>query len=132
MPHPLCPDDPRPFEAELKERQKRLGPDHPDVAESCSNLAILYNQQGDSAKAQPLYERALAIYEKNYGPDHPEVAHTLTDLAVLHLEGVGVGWRRVPARCVFAGWLLLFVHCFGAVGRLGGGGALAMASACAF
>jgi hypothetical protein len=39
-------------------------------------------------KAQPLYERALAIYEKVYGPDHPEVAHTLTDLAVLHLEAV--------------------------------------------
>jgi hypothetical protein len=41
-----------------------------------------------AGKAQPLYERALAIYEKVYGPDHPEVAHTLTDLAVLHLESV--------------------------------------------
>jgi len=81
-----APDDPRPFEAELKEREKRLGRDHPEVAESCSNLAILYNQKGDAGKAQPLYERALAIYEKQYGPDHPEVAHTLTDLAVLHLE----------------------------------------------
>lgn len=88
-----APDDPRPFEEELKQREKTLGPDHPDVAESCSNLAILYNQKGDAARAQPLYERALAIYEKQYGPDHPEVAHTLTDLAVLHLEagrdGVG-------------------------------------------
>jgi centrosomal protein CEP104 len=39
-------------------------------------------------KAQPLYERALRIYEKTHGPDHPDVAHTLTDLAVLHLEQV--------------------------------------------
>jgi centrosomal protein CEP104 len=54
-------------------------------------LAILYNQQGDYAAAQPLYERALAIYEATYGPSHQEVAHTLTDLAVLHLEQVGVG-----------------------------------------
>ena len=54
-----------------------------------SNLAIMYNQQGDYGKAQPLYERALAIWEKTYGPDHPDVAHTLTDLAVLHLEQVG-------------------------------------------
>ncbi|KAF6260813.1 flagellar associated protein [Scenedesmus sp. NREL 46B-D3] len=68
------------------------------VAESCSNLAILYNQQGDYAAAQPLYERALAIYEATYGPNHQEVAHTLTDLAVLHLEqrstaAVIDGWR---------------------------------------
>ena len=58
------------------------------MAESLSNLAILYNQRGDYAKAQPLYERALAIWEKTQGPDHPDVAHTLTDLAVLHLEQV--------------------------------------------
>lgn len=60
------------------------------MAESCSNLAILYNQRGDTAKALPLYERALKIYEKSYGPHHAEVAHTLTDLAVLHLEQVGL------------------------------------------
>lgn len=46
-------------------------------------------------RAQPLYERALCIYEASYGPDHQEVAHTLTDLAVLHLEQVGVRWGRV-------------------------------------
>lgn len=41
------------------------------------------------AKAQPLYERALRIYEKARGPEHADVAHCLTDLAVLHLEQVG-------------------------------------------
>jgi centrosomal protein CEP104 len=51
-------------------------------------LAILYSQQGDYAAAQPLYERALRIYESVYGPNHQEVAHSLTDLAVLHLEQV--------------------------------------------
>ena len=58
------------------------------IAEGCSNLAIMYNQQGEHARAQPLYERALAIWEAAYGPNHPDVAHTLTDLAVLHLEQV--------------------------------------------
>lgn len=42
--------------------------------------------RGEYDKAQPLYERALKIWEKTLGPDHPDVAHTLTDLAVLHLE----------------------------------------------
>lgn len=43
-------------------------------------------QASDFAAAQPLYERALAIWEASLGPHHPDVAHTLTDLAVLHLE----------------------------------------------
>jgi hypothetical protein len=66
-------------------------------------LAILYNQQGDYAAAQPLYERALAIYEATYGPNHQEVAHTLTDLAVLHLEQVGGENSfcvHIPVACV--------------------------------
>lgn len=81
-------DDPRAYEAELASRERTLGPDHPDVAESLTNIAILYNQRLEFAKAQPLYERALRIYEKARGPDHADVAHCLTDLAVLHLEQV--------------------------------------------
>ena len=81
-------DDPRAYEAELAARERTLGPDHPDVAESLTNIAILYNQRLEFAKAQPLYERALRIYEKARGPDHADVAHCLTDLAVLHLEQV--------------------------------------------
>lgn len=61
----------------------------PQVAVSLSNLAILHNQRGEFAQAQPLYERALAIFEMNFGPFNANVAHTLTDLAVLHLEQVG-------------------------------------------
>lgn len=168
------PDDPAPFESELRSRERQYGASHPAVAESCSNLAILYNQRGEVrrrgracagraqgsaarpqrarrgwqgteaspitlprsalagspiphprppthtpsftppttcpqySRAQPLYERALAIYEATYGPDHQEVAHTLTDLAVLHLEQVGAsglamacwrGLRSLGAAC---------------------------------
>lgn len=71
---------------ELQQREALYGPNHPNLADSLSNLAILYNQNGDYDKAQPLYERALQIYQTAHGPDHPDVAHTLTDLAVLHLE----------------------------------------------
>lgn len=79
-------DDPASYARELRKRERELGPDHVEVAEMCSNLAILYNQNGDYADAQPLYERALRIWEKTKGPDCPDVAHTLTDLAVLYLE----------------------------------------------
>lgn len=87
-------EDPAPFMAELTAREQQYGPNHPAVAESCSNLAILFNQKGDYGAALPLYERALAIYEANYGPSHQEVAHTLTDLAVLHLEQVRLAGIR--------------------------------------
>lgn len=87
-PPPAAPldDDPASFEADLRARERQYGREHPAVAESCSTLAIMYNQRGDYSRAQPLYERALAIYEKVYGMEHADVAHTLTDLAVLHLE----------------------------------------------
>jgi tetratricopeptide (TPR) repeat protein len=34
-------------------------------------------------QAQPLYERALAIYERVLGPDHPDTAASLSNLALL-------------------------------------------------
>jgi hypothetical protein len=45
------PDDPAPFEAELRSREKQYGANHPAVAESCSNLAILFNQRGEVGAA---------------------------------------------------------------------------------
>ena len=48
-------------------RASRRGP-------SLNNLAGLYYAQGQYAKAEPLYQRALAIAEKALGPEHPTVA----------------------------------------------------------
>ena len=39
-----------------------------------------------SIVAEPLYQRALAIYEKGLGPDHPYMATTLENYAVLLRE----------------------------------------------
>ena len=65
-------------------REKALGPDHPDVAASLNNLALLYYAQGRYSEAEPLYQRDLAISEKALGPDHPHVAASLNNLAVLY------------------------------------------------
>lgn len=44
---PPGPDaDPAPYEAEVRAREARLGPSHPDVAEAVCNMAILHNQVG--------------------------------------------------------------------------------------
>jgi tetratricopeptide (TPR) repeat protein len=59
---------------------KSYGPDH--VGSDLNNLAELYRAQGQYAKAEPLYQRALASREKALGPEHPKVAISLENYAL--------------------------------------------------
>ena len=68
----------------LEVAQNNVGPDHPSVAVSLNNLALLYDTQGQYAQAEPLYKRSLAITEKALGSDHPDVAMRLENLAALY------------------------------------------------
>ena len=54
------------------------------MAQSLNNLAILYMDQGNYVKAEPLYQRSLAIREKALGKEHPDVATSLNSLANLY------------------------------------------------
>ena len=49
------------------------------------NLADLYRIQGHSEVAEPLFRRALAIFEKVLGPEHRGVAMSLNGLAQLYV-----------------------------------------------
>jgi tetratricopeptide (TPR) repeat protein len=49
-----------------------------------NNLADLYESQGLYKKAEPLYERALAISEQMLGPVHPYTATSLNNIANLY------------------------------------------------
>ncbi|MGH6847493.1 MAG: tetratricopeptide repeat protein, partial [Methylocella sp.] len=46
------------FQRALAIWEKALGPEHPDVATSLNNLALLYDAQGQYVQAEPLYRRA--------------------------------------------------------------------------
>ena len=72
------------FEEALAIDEKALGPDHPDVAKSLNNLAMVYQALGDYSKTEPLYKRSLVIFEKTHGANHPAVATSLNNLAVLY------------------------------------------------
>jgi tetratricopeptide (TPR) repeat protein len=50
----------------------------PHVAQVLNNLANTYYDKGEHAKAEPLFDRALAIREKTFGPESADVAATLT------------------------------------------------------
>jgi CHAT domain-containing protein/Tfp pilus assembly protein PilF len=67
-------------------RERALGPEHPDVAQTLNNLAVLYDERGDYAKAELFYQRALTIREKALGPEHPDVGTNLAKLAALYFR----------------------------------------------
>jgi tetratricopeptide (TPR) repeat protein len=64
--------------------RKRLGEDHPDVATSLNNLALLYESQGKYEEAEPLYRSALEMYKRLLGEEHSYVATSLNNLAELY------------------------------------------------
>ncbi|MBW4697476.1 MAG: CHAT domain-containing protein [Aphanocapsa lilacina HA4352-LM1] len=64
--------------------EQTLGAEHPQVADSLNNLAVLHGVQGDYAEAEALFERTLALRERAFGPTHPLVAKGLYGLAMLY------------------------------------------------
>ena len=64
-------------------RETALGKDHPSVAATLNNLAVLFGKRGSYKRAEPLCRRALEIREKLLGSDHPDVAKQLNNLALL-------------------------------------------------
>ena len=55
----------------LAVRKKLLGEEHPDVAQSLTNLAAFYNSQGRYEEAEPLLLQAVQIVEKKLKKNHP-------------------------------------------------------------
>lgn len=72
----------------LEMRQRVLGPDHPDCAQSLNNLAALHTERREYEAAEDMYERALDIRKKALSPDHPSLAYTLKHLAMLYKRRV--------------------------------------------
>ncbi len=55
--------------------------------------------QGDLAKAEPYYRRALAVQQAALGPGHPDLADTLDNYAdILVMNGRGAEAARLKER----------------------------------
>jgi tetratricopeptide (TPR) repeat protein len=68
----------------LEQSKRLLGQEHPHVATSLNNLAMLYDSQGRFAEAEPLYVQALELRKRLLGQEHPHVATSLNNLAGLY------------------------------------------------
>ena len=64
-------------------RQSVLGPDHPDVGETTTQLANTLRDQGRYAEADSLLRRVIAINMAHVGELHEDYATALSDLATL-------------------------------------------------
>ncbi|MBX3148960.1 tetratricopeptide repeat protein [Candidatus Obscuribacterales bacterium] len=65
----------RVFEAALKRMEADSATTETDLASCCLWLGYVYSARGMYAKAEPLYKRALAIYEKPSVPPPPFYRH---------------------------------------------------------
>jgi tetratricopeptide (TPR) repeat protein len=72
------------FQQALAIRQQVLPEGDPDIAQSLSNLALLYKSQGRYEEAEPLYQQALAIRQHALPAVHPDFATSLSNLALLY------------------------------------------------
>ena len=61
----------------LEIRERQLGADHPDVAQSLNNLAALYHNTQRHPQALQSIQRAIQIYEQKLGTEHPDTQNAL-------------------------------------------------------
>ncbi len=60
--------------------ERRVGPEHPNVAIVLNNVAIVHRHAGRLNEAEKALERSLAIRERALRPGHPLIAQSRTNL----------------------------------------------------
>jgi tetratricopeptide (TPR) repeat protein len=68
----------------VKVNQTLFTSDHPDVAASLNNLALLHSSQGKYSEAEPLHLDALEMRRRLFTGDHSDIATSLNNLAYLY------------------------------------------------
>ena len=65
-------------------RKRELGEDHPETLELKNDLALLYKEQGDYDKAEPLFLEALKGRRPKLGDTHPHTLDSWNNLIDLY------------------------------------------------
>ncbi len=61
------------YEKALEIEQKILLSNHPDLATTCNNIAVIYEKMKEYSKSLSLYERTLDIKQRLLPPNHPNL-----------------------------------------------------------
>lgn len=69
-------------------RERAMGAEHPDVAQSLDDLASLYWCQGKYSEAESLYRRALTMKEQQLGSHHLDTAETMNNRPFLSSRAI--------------------------------------------
>ena len=64
-------------------KRKLLGDEHPAVAFTLGNLAVLLKEKGEYEEAEQLLRQSIAMNRKLLGDEHPDLAWDLNSLALL-------------------------------------------------
>jgi tetratricopeptide (TPR) repeat protein len=64
--------------------EQHLGPEHPQVGSTLSQLAWLYLVRGKYAQAEQLFQQAVHLLEQALGTEHPTIASPLSGLAAVY------------------------------------------------
>jgi hypothetical protein len=65
----------------LREREKKLGPDHRDTLKVMSYLAVAYSQTGRLENALPLFTETYERRKKKLGPENQDTLRSMYALA---------------------------------------------------
>jgi tetratricopeptide (TPR) repeat protein len=71
-------------EKTLEQARNSLGVRDPRTLTLVNKLAILYQQQGRYAEAEPLFKEALQARREVLGPRHPDTLQSLNNLAAFY------------------------------------------------
>ncbi|CAF1473356.1 unnamed protein product [Rotaria sordida] len=66
--------------------EKALPPNHPDLAISYNDIALVYTNMGDYSKSLEFYEKLLKIREKVLPPNHPDLATSYNNIGAVYYD----------------------------------------------
>jgi len=82
----LFPEGQRQLEGALALRRRTLGEEHRDTLETMNALALLYEEAGKYAQAEPLHTKVLEIRRRVLGGEHRSTLNSMNNLGVVYDE----------------------------------------------
>ena len=73
------------------DRERMLGPEHPDTLTARANLARSYLSAGRTGEAIAIFEELVADHERLLGPEHPDTLNARANLALSYLSAGRTG-----------------------------------------